>query len=78
VNLLSKLALTAVLAAPAAFAAPGTSPAPMDRAVAAPQATSASVPDAARKACEAKADSKHLVSKARETFITECEAKKTL
>jgi hypothetical protein len=36
------------------------------------------VTDAARKSCEAKADSKHLVSKARETFMSKCEAKKTL
>jgi len=75
-NVLSKLALTALLAAPAAFAATGNSPAPMKPA-AAPQTASTSSTDAARKVCEAQADSKHLVSKAREKFIADCEAKKT-
>jgi hypothetical protein len=74
-NVLTKLVLLFSLAAPAAFAATGTSPAPMKPA-AAPQVASTSATDAARKACEAQADSKHLVSKAREKFIADCEAKK--
>ena len=78
-KLLSTLALTALLTGPAAFAASDTmTPAPTAQSpatiqvAASPKSATAS---ASSKACVQKADAKYLHGKARDSFLSECEAK---